>query len=97
MLAFYRPLIALRQAEPALEIGDYLPVEAEGDVLAYLRRHGDRQFLVALNLGGGSAQLNLATTGIGGEIVLSTEGGREQEAVAGTVMLRPHEGVVVAS
>jgi len=97
MLAFYRRLIALRQAEPALEIGDYQEVEADGDVLADLRRHGDRQFLVALNLGDGSTQLNLATTGLGGEVVLSTEGDREGEAVAGSVLLRPHEGVVVAA
>ena len=97
MLSFYRRLIDLRRAEPALEIGDYAPVEAEGDVLAFLRRHGDRQFLVALNLGGGSAQLDLATTGIGGEVVISTEGDRDGEPVAGTVSLRPHEGVIVAA
>ena len=97
MLSFYRRLIALRQAEPALETGDYMAVEAEGDVLAYLRRHGDRQILVALNLGGSSAQLDLATTGLGGEVVISTEGDREGESIAGTVTLRPHEGVIVAS
>jgi alpha-glucosidase len=97
MLSFYRRLIALRQDEPALEIGDYMAVEAEGDVLAYLRRHGDRQILVALNLGGSSAQLDLATTGLGGEVVISTEGDREGESIAGTVALRPHEGVIVAS
>lgn len=97
MLSFYRRLIALRTAEPALEIGDYAPVEAQGDVLAYLRRHGDRQFLIALNLADGSAQLDLATTGIGGEVVLSTEGDREGEPIAGTVLLRPHEGVVVGA
>ncbi len=97
MLGFYRRLIDRRNAEPALEIGDYAPVEAEGDVLEYLRRHGDRQVLVVLDLGSGSAQLDLATTGIGGEIVLSTEGDRGGEPVVGTVSLRPHEGVIVES
>ncbi len=95
MLGFYRRLIDLRNAEPALEIGDYAPVEAEGDVLGYLRCHGDRQVLGVLDLSSGSAQLDLATTGIGGEIVLSTEGDRGGELVAGTVSLRPHEGAIV--
>ena len=41
MLALYRALIALRRREPALAVGGYAPVAAEGDVLAY-RRWQDR-------------------------------------------------------
>ena len=38
MLSLYRQLISLRRGEPALEVGAFDPVEAEGDVLAYIRR-----------------------------------------------------------
>jgi alpha-glucosidase len=41
MLTLHRRLIALRRAEPALAVGSWTSVEAEGDLLAYLREHGD--------------------------------------------------------
>ena len=52
-------LLALRRAHPALAIGDYRAVEAEGDVLAYERAAGGERLLVALNLGGLPQQLAL--------------------------------------
>ena len=42
MLALYRSLIALRRREPALALGRYRPLPAEGDVLAYLRTARER-------------------------------------------------------
>ena len=38
MLSLYRALIELRRSEPALAVGDYAPLAAEGPVLAYRRR-----------------------------------------------------------
>jgi alpha-glucosidase len=61
-------------------------------VLAYLR--GDA-FLVALNLGGEPRRLPLSPGKGGGTIALSTRLDRERERVAGTLELRPDEGVVV--
>ena len=52
MLSLYRALIALRRAEAALSVGDYVPVPVRDDVLAYERRHAGRRVLVALNMGG---------------------------------------------
>ena len=37
MLTLYRRLCALRRATPALAVGTYTAVEAQGDVLAYMR------------------------------------------------------------
>ena len=51
MLNLYRALLRLRRTHPALSIGDFLPVECEGDVLAYERSHRGEKLLVALNLG----------------------------------------------
>ena len=51
MLTLYHRLIALRRATPALAVGAYTAVEAHGDVLAYMRTHAGKRFLVVLNLG----------------------------------------------
>lgn len=92
MLALHRRLLALRRAEPALSIGSYTPVDAEGDVLAYLREHEGSRFLIALNLGAEPA--SLAFDGAG-EVVLSTHVDRKDDAIRARVDLRGDEGVVV--
>jgi alpha-glucosidase len=92
MLALHRRLLALRRAEPALSIGGYAPLDAEGDVLAYLREHDGSRFLVALNLGPSPA--SLAFDGAG-EVVLSTHVDRKDDPVRGRVELRGDEGIVV--
>jgi glycosidase len=51
MLNLHRRLLELRRSEPALSVGDYAPLAATGNVLAYERRHGDRRVGVVLNLG----------------------------------------------
>ena len=94
ILALHRRLIALRRAEPALAVGGFEPVDAEGVVLAYLRRapRGEGAFLVALNLGPEPAVLR---EGHGGTIVLSTHLDREGEAAGAALRLRGDEGVIV--
>ncbi|GEP03835.1 alpha-amylase family glycosyl hydrolase [Methylobacterium oxalidis] len=49
LLSFYRTLLRLRRAEPALSAGDITIVEASDSVLAYERSDTDRRLLVALN------------------------------------------------
>jgi alpha-glucosidase len=50
MLNFYRAMIQMRQRTPALISGDYLPLlEANEDVLAFLRRSEEQTCLVVLN------------------------------------------------
>ena len=51
MLALHRDLLALRRKHAALAIGDFRLIEAEGDVLAFERWHGDERIVIALNLG----------------------------------------------
>ena len=95
ILTLYRRLIALRRGEPALEVGSYEPVEAEGDVLAYVRRGADGAFLVALNLGPRPLVLRRASGSAGGTVALSTHLDREGERVAREIELRGDEGVIV--
>lgn len=92
MLTLHRALLDLRRREPALSVGDWAPVEADGDVLAYLRSHGGSRFLIVLNLGREPASLAFDGSG---EIVLSTLADPDAGRVEGTIDLRGDEGVIV--
>jgi alpha-glucosidase len=94
MLSLYRRLIALRGSEPALHIGSYAPIPAEGDVFAFLRKAGGKRFLVALNMGHAPARLERLE--LRGEVVLGTHPEREGDGMAGELVLEGDEGVVVA-
>jgi alpha-glucosidase len=96
MLALYRRLIALRRGEEALSLGSYAPVAATGDLLAYVRQHGERRFLIALNMGEMPHAVNFPDRGEHARIVLSTYLDREDEKVHGEINLRANEGVIVA-
>ncbi len=91
MLALYRALLALRRREPALGGGAVEEVRADGGVLCFVRREGASGVAVALNMTGAPAE-----TAATGRIVLSTQLDRRGEEVAGTLRLRPDEGVVLA-
>jgi alpha-glucosidase len=96
-LTLYRRLIELRRGEPALEVGRFEPVAAEGDVLAYVRRarRGESDFLVALNLGGRPHVLRRPAGSPRGTVAASTHLDREGETISGDVHLRGNEGLVI--
>ena len=97
LLGFYRSLIALRRAHPALSIGSYVPAQAEGDILAFERhdRHGTR-LLVALNFGQAPGWLALPEGASGADLLLSTHPERGNAPVSAELHLQPEEGVVLA-
>lgn len=95
MLSLCRRLIALRRAEPALAVGGFRSVRAQGDVLAYLRYADERWFLVVLNLGATPAVLRLREGDPGGVVALGTILEREGRRIEGNVELAENEGVVV--
>ena len=67
MLSFYRRLIGLRNASPALQAGDYTLLEAgEGRCLAYTRGRGAERWLIILNFAAHPAEFSLARHGLGG-------------------------------
>lgn len=92
MFSLHRKLLALRRSEDALSLGSYSLFEVRGDLLAYTREHDGSRFLVALNFGDGSVDLETSPEG---HIVLSTHLDREGEEVSQNISLRPNEGVVV--
>jgi alpha-glucosidase len=95
MLTLYRKLLALRRGEPALAVGPFAPLRAAGDLLAWVRKDGDRRFLVVLNLGPEPACYVPPVLDLAGEVALSTHLDREGELVRRAVELRGDEGVVV--
>jgi alpha-glucosidase len=93
LLTLYRRLLTLRRERPALAVGDYLPLPASGDAIAYERRHESDRVLIALNLGTGPCRLELGERRAA--VVLGTHGDRDRERVTGTLHLRGSEALVL--
>jgi alpha-glucosidase len=96
MLSFYRRLIKLRQSEPSLMIGNYIPVYSDGQVISYIRKaEGANEFLVILNLTHRPAYFTPEHKQVKGKIILSTSVELEGNEVNGKVYLSGDEGIMV--
>jgi alpha-glucosidase len=93
-LFLYRRLLQLRRTHPALSVGDYEPVAAAGDLLAYVRHTRDERVLIVLNLGGHACALPFGSVATSASILLSTHSDRRDEVLTGSIALRPNEGVI---
>jgi alpha-glucosidase len=95
-LQLYRALIRLRQSEPSLMWGDYKPVHADQQALAFLRQApGEKAFLVVLNLSHRPCYLNIQHIKISGKVVLSTSSEMEGAQLTGRFQLSGDEGIIV--
>jgi len=94
MLSLYRLLLALRRSEPALSLGAYVPIAATDEVLAYERRHAGRRLLIALNFTPEPHSFDMGNSPK--RLLLSTYLEQPQQALTRSIVLRAHEGVVVA-
>jgi alpha-glucosidase len=95
VLTLYRHLIKVRRSESALEVGQFEPIEADGDLLTYVRRDRESAFLIALNLGPQPQLTSFSSKASEGRIALSTYRDRSGERVRGHLRLRPDEGLLV--
>ncbi|HEX4414289.1 MAG TPA: alpha-amylase family glycosyl hydrolase [Lacipirellulaceae bacterium] len=94
LLALYRHLIELRRREPALAVGSFKAVPADGDLLVFRREAASAQaFLVALNFG--TSAVKFSNGNVSGKVALSTCLDRDQQIVEGAIELRPQEGIIV--
>ena len=82
-------LLRLRRAHPALALGDWHPIDGEGDLLAYERRLGQERLLVVLNLGAQPLDFALPDWARGLAILLAAQGG------ADPARLGPNEGYLL--
>ncbi len=95
MLNYVKRLIALRQQEAALHIGDYLPVHSDDKVLAYIRKSAERQYLVVLNMSHESAEFKMPHSKAKGVVALATNISREEQPFDTTITLDADEGLVI--
>ncbi|GAA4399756.1 alpha-amylase family glycosyl hydrolase [Nibrella viscosa] len=96
MLSLHQRLIRLRQQEPALHSGDYKTVQADGQVLAFLREaQGHASFLVVLNLGHKTAVFKPGAMSLKGTVAVATIPEREGIAVADVLDLAGDEGLLI--
>jgi alpha-glucosidase len=95
ILTLYRRLIELRRAEPALSVGEFAPVPAGEDLVAYMRKAGERRLLIALNLGSRERRFNVARLEAQASLLLSSHLDREREKLGSELRLRADEGVIV--
>jgi len=92
MLSFYRRMLALRRAEPALQTGSWQLVSVDDAHLAFAREEAGRRLIIALNFE--SAPLGITLPA--GRILLSSVLTREGELSSGPLQLGPYEGLVLA-
>jgi alpha-glucosidase len=95
MLTLYRRLLALRRATPALAMGAYRPLAAQGDILAYSRTDAEQTYCIVLNLGGQSQHFDLGQVAGTHKVILSTYLDRAGEVVQDVLPLRRDEGVIL--
>ncbi|GAB4576087.1 MAG: alpha-amylase family glycosyl hydrolase [Anaerolineae bacterium] len=95
-LAFYRRLLALRRATPALHAGDFAFVNdlPEG-VLAYTRSAGDDHLLVVINFSDALRVLDLSNVAAKGELLLSTHFTPAQRLDLDALSLKANESMLL--
>src|SRR5205823_891964 len=96
MLSFFRALVELRRATPALAVGAYNTVDAgQADVLAYLRSHEGDRLLIALNFSERPFTLDLSDYGDAAELLLSTKCDSKRHPSLQRLELAGNEGVIL--
>ncbi|GAB3925930.1 alpha-amylase family glycosyl hydrolase [Larkinella terrae] len=96
MLTLHRRLIGLRQREPSLMVGNYVPVFADTQLIAYLRQaEGHPRFLIILNLSHRPAYFKAKDPSLRGVVEVATFPEREGQTVGDSIQLGGDEGLVI--
>jgi len=95
ILALYRRLIELRRAEAVLSVGEFAALPVSGNVMAYMRKAGDRRLLILLNFGSAPSTYDLKLLEAQPASLLSTYIDRPPESLGDEVTLRGDEGVII--
>ena len=92
MLSFYRRLIKVRRATPALLYGDYRPLELNvPKVFAYVRKYNDQARFILLNYSDQPVRVNLPDDA-NGVLILSTNVDRTTSDTTKIITLDGYEG-----
>ncbi len=93
ILEHYRTLLRIRRSRSALSVGDYVPLTADGSLIAYLRRHQQDEVLVVLNLSDTNQRMDLSQ--FSGTVIYGTDEKRREDRVAGMLHLHPDEALII--
>lgn len=93
LLSFYRRLISLRRSEEALYNGDWQPVEAGKEILAYYRTGEKDKFFIALSFSSGNVRLKVDESS-SFEISFSTHRQRDARLSIKDVVMYPYEVLI---
>jgi alpha-glucosidase len=94
-LNLYKSLLALRKREEVLMKGEYIPVPAEGNVIAYIRELGMRKILIALNLGASTETFTTTKFPLKGKILLDTNLKKAGTFIQSPLQLEGNEGLII--
>jgi alpha-glucosidase len=95
MLSLHHRLLALRRREAALNRGSWHDLGRHGSVIAYLREHEDRRFLIVLNLSSEPADAPADARALSGTVAIATTLEHEGQPYDGGRTIAPDEGLVV--
>ena len=76
-------------------MGEYSSLPAGEDLVAYMRKSGERRLLIVLNLGAQERRFNISELEVQASLIFSTHHDRGQERLGAGLKLRPDEGVIV--
>jgi hypothetical protein len=76
-------------------VGEFAPLPAGGDLMAYVRKLNQRRILIALNLGAKAQSFSIADLQCRGSLLLTTHLDRSREELPEKLELRANEGVIV--
>jgi alpha-glucosidase len=97
ILAFTRRLITLRQQSPALYDGRYHSLEANDDLLAYVREADGERCFIVLNFSSEAQTWPLPQEAATSQVLLSTHLNGNQILNVGYLHLRGHEGMIIST
>ncbi|HEY6382910.1 MAG TPA: alpha-amylase family glycosyl hydrolase, partial [Pseudolabrys sp.] len=95
MLTLYQRLIELRRAEPALSVGEFAPLPASDDLMAYVRKWNERRLLIVLNFSATAQSFSIVDLQCRGSLLLTTYLDRCREELADKLDLRADEGAII--
>ena len=96
VLSFYKRLIDLRQREKSLILGDYIPVHADRQMMAFARQaEGQPKFLMVFNLSHRPCYFKPTKIPIKGTIEVATSLELEGVSVDGSISLSGDEGIII--
>ncbi len=96
----FKTCIQIRNQEPVLRTGEFIPLWADGQRIAYLRHLGSKRILIAINAGGSPWSLNIP---VGGhfanetlfEDLLGGDGGVVEDQHLRKITLPPYQGAIL--